>query len=165
MRSSLSIRPYLVLALLSLCAALTALPISGCAPVSLAIKESPACAALGTSAQVLEEDAQLIAELSVQLPQGQLTLALTSFINAKGLDQFNCAEQIAEALLGHPVAPLDAGTAVAANGAPSPADAQSGVTSTSALALRSALLRNKAATPGALERLQAFTAQLPPARR
>lgn len=147
---SFNLRSYALLFGLALVATGMALPSTGCAPLSVALQESPACAGLGGVAKVLEEDAQIIAELSVELPQGQLNAALTSFINAKGVEQFNCAEQIAEALLGHPVAPIDAGPVMAF------ADAGN------ADSLRGALLMNKSATPGALERLQTFKSTVAP---
>lgn len=127
-------------AILALAAVIT---LSACAAVSLAYKESPACASLGAAGAVLDEDAKFIAQAAVDLPAAQLGATLDAFIAAHGIEQFQCAEQMAEALLGHPVAPLDAGVA------PAPAPSS---------ALAEALARNKSAAPGALEKLQTYKA-------
>ena len=119
--------------------------IGGCAALTTAEKESPACAGIQLGATV-QEDATLIAQLAVDLPAGQLGPALDAFIAAKGPAQFLCAEQIAEALLGHPVAPL----AVDAGPAPVVAAPMS--------ALQHALMMNPGAAEGALERLQNYKA-------
>lgn len=125
----------------SIAALAATLAFAACASVSLAYKESPACASLGTAGAVLDEDAKFIAQAAVDLPAAQLGATLDAFIAAHGIEQFQCAEQMAEALLGHPVAPLDAGVA------PAPSSA-----------LAEALARNKSAAPGALEKLQTYKA-------
>ena len=117
------------------------LVLCSCAALTLAEKESPACVGLDSS--ILTKDGELIAQLAVDLPAGEMALALKAFIDAKGVQQFTCAEQIAEALLGHPVAPLDAGTQPADAGSP----------------LANALMMKPAAVQaGALEKLQTFKA-------
>ena len=123
------------------------LALVGCTAATLAEKESPACAGLTIGATV-QEDATLIAQLAVELPAGQLGPALDAFIAAKGPAQFLCAEQIAEALLGHPVAPVDAGTV------PPPAP----VVAKPQSALERALLMNPNLGQSALEKLQDYKA-------
>jgi hypothetical protein len=119
------------------------LTLSACTALTLAERESPACAGLSLGSTI-EGDAQFIAQASVELPAGQLAATLDAFIAAKGLEQFQCAEQMAEALLGSPVAPIDAGAPVLDAGPPT--------------ALQAALMLNHAAIPGALEKLQTYKA-------
>lgn len=115
-----------------------------CASLSLAVKESPACSSLGTPGSVLDADGKLVAQLALDLPTLALGQALDSFIAAKGPEQFECAYQIARALLGRPVAPL----ALPDAGVSSQISAQS--------PLGQALLMNHAAAQGALEKLQTY---------
>ena len=129
----------------AICALVGAVALVGCTALTLAEKESPACAGLTIGATV-QEDAILIAQLAVELPAGQLGPALDAFIAAKGPAQFLCAEQIAEALLGHPVAPVDAGTV------PPP------VVAKPQSALERALLMNPNLGQSALEKLQDYKA-------
>ena len=124
---------------LALC--LLGLVLGSCSALTKAEQASPACSGLAISS-VVESDAQFIAQAAVELPEGQLTAVLDGFVAARGPQQFLCAIEIAEALLGHPVSVPDAGPPAPPSGS----------------ALEKALALNKDAAPGALAKLRAYKA-------